>query len=318
MSRRQSHARHSGRSVESQAAAGQPNRLNNFDYLRLFLALEVVGLHTFDISNPGFFRSPIPPVPAFLCLSGFLIPGSFSASRSWKHFAWKRILRVYPALLVSLVLVTVVFGVGNLPVTLLTYLTAGMLGMASGNRALWSLMIEEVCYAWHAVSQLRGFWNARLCALLLGTSFAASCAPHLPGRVFLGLFACFFAGNLIYFMRDKLSRIPLWIWLVALAGLMAGCAVYWEGPVYQLLSVPASFMAVMAALRLPQIRFRMPDLSYGTYVYHLPLLAALRSRGFQGFELLGVGVVATLAFSAASWYAIESQALKFKDWRPRR
>jgi peptidoglycan/LPS O-acetylase OafA/YrhL len=50
---------------------------------------------------------------------------------------------------------------------------------------------------------------------------------------------------------------------------------------------------------------RIPDLSYGIYIYHAPLFALLHMPLWEFFPLLAV-------FCAASWYLVEKPALRLK------
>src|SRR5882757_9291447 len=93
------------------ATMPREERFHNFDYLRLFLALEVVASHLYAGLTMGRdLWLPIPPVAAFIGLSGFLIPQSLERSRSLGHFAWKRIVRTIPALIPLLIAIGIMFG----------------------------------------------------------------------------------------------------------------------------------------------------------------------------------------------------------------
>lgn len=80
-------------------------RLNNFDFIRLLAALQVVFLHTVHhLSIPVneefiSFISLFPGVPIFFLLSGFLISASYEKSGSnIRRYFENRILRIFPAL----------------------------------------------------------------------------------------------------------------------------------------------------------------------------------------------------------------------------
>ncbi|MDH4944065.1 acyltransferase [Sulfurimonas sp. C5] len=83
---------------------------NNFDFLRILAAVSVLFFHTIDrlqieVYNYIFdFFKLIPGVPIFFFISGFLISLSYSRSTSFMNYIKKRILRIYPALLVCLIL----------------------------------------------------------------------------------------------------------------------------------------------------------------------------------------------------------------------
>ncbi len=83
-------------------------RINNFDIIRLFAALQVAIHHTMShlkieqnsdsviLMFSGFF----PGVPIFFFVSGFLISKSYESNPSIREYAQNRILRIYPALII--------------------------------------------------------------------------------------------------------------------------------------------------------------------------------------------------------------------------
>jgi peptidoglycan/LPS O-acetylase OafA/YrhL len=84
------------------------HRFTNFDTIRLIAAASVIFSHAFliadgDDKNEPFVRFTgaiigIHGVFVFLIISGFLVTQSLKNSFSLRHFAWKRFLRIYPAL----------------------------------------------------------------------------------------------------------------------------------------------------------------------------------------------------------------------------
>lgn len=84
-------------------------KINNFDFLRLFAATQVVFGHAFShlhLSDQhtawieelvGYF----PGVPIFFVISGFLISASFERNSSLRYYFLNRFLRIYPALWVA-------------------------------------------------------------------------------------------------------------------------------------------------------------------------------------------------------------------------
>jgi len=119
--------------------ASKATRYANLDILRLFLATNVVVLHCMKTGLAQF----LPLVATFVCLSGLLIPDSFTRSTSYGQFAIKRIARVGPGLIISLFIVALLFGFPAMKSTFLYYLTVGVVlpYATSKDPALWSLML---------------------------------------------------------------------------------------------------------------------------------------------------------------------------------
>src|SRR5579862_1792634 len=84
-------------------------------------------------------------VPSFLAISGYYVLDSYARSGSWKEFIKRRILRIFPALLVSLALIAAFAGPAESGKTFLYYLSCGLWG-SSYNGVVWSLGAEEVAY----------------------------------------------------------------------------------------------------------------------------------------------------------------------------
>ena len=293
-------------------------RYPNLDLLRLALALEVFVLHTQAYDNGKILWLPVHPVAAFVCISGLLIPQSFSASTGWPHFAWKRILRIGPALLLSHAIVLSIWGPRAAGEAFVFYITAGMLGSPDYDAPLWSLAVEEVLYAAHAIARLtRAAWRVEVAALL----FVVSCA--LYGRFaggnpnaerYFRLGASFFLGNVISFHRPRLQRVsPYWAVVVFAAALSLA---NWGGLAPLLFVFVDSLVCgsvVVFALATPQARFKVHDISYGTYVYHAPFLGLYAGRGLHGVWLWLAAVPTVLCVATASWFLIERPVLRFKN-----
>src|SRR5580658_9984831 len=93
---------------------------NNFDFLRLALAVLVIFSHSFPLGADSEVHEPLRvlthgqmtfgafAVDLFFVMSGFLIAGSAERSRGFGSFLKKRVARIYPAFVVSAVLVALV------------------------------------------------------------------------------------------------------------------------------------------------------------------------------------------------------------------
>lgn len=296
---------------------GRTPRLNNLDLLRLFLAFEVVIFHVWGaakIDNPPI---PIAPVAAFITLSGLLIPESAFKSRSSWHFLWKRLLRTIPALIPLLLIVGIVNGRHAVSDSLLQYVSFGYLGIAHGVRVLWSLGVEDALYlvlislvAFKLYPKPWVLWTALVTCILV-----ARFSPHeqITYR-FVDTTMGFIIGNLLYSYRDSINRIA-WLWPV---GLWLVSAVLFPAPLRHLVELPISLVcAVLIALRLPQAPIKIPDFSYGIYIWHTPIMYWLIAQPKIGRELIlfPATVAASVVVAALSWYFVEKPALRFKDWQ---
>ena len=152
------------------------SRTNNFNLIRLFAALQVVMAHSLrHLDVPNIYLAKFnrlilmqfPGVPIFFFISGFLIYASASKKTGWRKYGWSRLLRIYPALWVAL-LVTVVLLLTDYPgpatellfasqfwvwlggqLTFLQFYTPEMLrfwGVGAPNGSLWTIGVELQFY----------------------------------------------------------------------------------------------------------------------------------------------------------------------------
>lgn len=94
---------------------------NNFNLIRIVAALAVLVTHSFALAigtgDAEPFRNTLGmtmgaiAVDVFFITSGFLVTGSLFTRQSAIEFIWARSLRIFPALLVMLVLTVFVLGV---------------------------------------------------------------------------------------------------------------------------------------------------------------------------------------------------------------
>jgi peptidoglycan/LPS O-acetylase OafA/YrhL len=294
-------------------------RYENLDYLRLSLAVEVVALHLYaGLTMGGSLWVPIPPVAAFVGLSGFLIPQSLERSRDLRHFARKRMLRTLPALVPLLAAIALVFGFGSTLGAMIQYLTAGYLGRFQGvTLPLWSLIVEDALYACMAglfvFGAHRSVWVTLpiLAALLFGEQYVTDSMTKY--RLFDTSIA-FFTGNLIYILHSRVRNLS-WIWP---AVVVTACIAGWVD-ILGAVEFPVLIGSVVVlAMTLPQIPGRIPDLSYGIYIWHAPILMALLNPVGMARDKYWVFATSALTVIAAlcSWYLVEKKALSRKNWRP--
>ncbi len=340
-------------------------RANNFDAIRLAAAALVLVSHAWPLSTGNNAGEPLFAltrgqatlgnfaVAAFFFVSGLLITQSWQQSRSLEHFARKRALRLFPALIIAVLLTVVVLG--PLFTTLApsayasdastwSYLWNILLrtvdtlpGMfasnpfpAAVNGSLWTLPYEVRCYAVIAVLGLAGLLGGwRVTAAVTGLAAVASLvlwelralAGSWNGIVVAlaqqaELFVPFGLGMLAWLRRDSVSlgRLPLFGGLVILAAAT-------QTTLFSLLAAYAMLLIVptlaYAAAAWPRQITATGDYSYGLYLYAFPvqqtLVALLPGLGIAAQILLALPV--TLALAALSWHFVERPALALKAGR---
>lgn len=301
-----------------------PVHYPNFDLLRLILSLMVVYSHSLALTDTDWYQLPFGAVPTFLAISGVLVLQSFEVDPRWRFFAYKRFLRIAPALFASFAFCLVFLGYYFFKGSLIVYLSGSLIYPDyEKNFALWSLLWEEVAYFLMVVLWLSGaykrkiaIWGLLIASLLL-TWWMAHLPPHR--KIILFLYPAFFVGNLAYLYRSELTRVhPTIPWIVFFLLWQWGEteASTWFGGAA--IAVVHAFMFVwvgMAGVRI--LPFRFPDISYGAYIYHLPVIYFLFQLGVpRSMPLLLVALVPTLLVTCLlSWYFIEKPALKLKHLR---
>lgn len=89
------------------------DRQNNFNILRLIFASTVIISHSYPLTNNAEIFQQITngqidlgalSVEIFFIISGYLIFISLNYSKSIPSYLWKRVLRLFPALIVMLIL----------------------------------------------------------------------------------------------------------------------------------------------------------------------------------------------------------------------
>jgi len=339
-------------------------RGNNFDALRLAAALAVLFGHGFVLAVGHQDLASVDPVSRilmqvagfgeaihelavdlFFVVSGFLVTRSLQQRASLADFAEARVLRLFPAAIVSTVVTIVGLSFfSTLPAaayfadpeaweyllrnTFLWSVDYDLPGLftdnpypASVNGSLWTLPVELRCYLLVALLGIAGLARRRLLAS------AALCIPillylvpewsHLLTRdpAKWRLFLFFIAGSLFYINRHSI-RLG-WLPVVALIALFAATAGIprLHGIAFVVLVAYLTFaIALWRHVRwLDPARFG--DISYGVYLYAFPVqqtLIELLPGARDGWSLAALAVAATLPLAILSWVAVERPALAAK------
>lgn len=322
---------------------------NNLNLLRLFAAWLVIYGHAYAItgsSGPDLILRVVQlkfaggvAVDVFFFVSGCLIAASL-ARHSMRDYLVARALRIYPALVVCVLLT--VFVLGPLVSTANDYWRAPetwqyllinatlwdarhvLPGVftdhpnAGVNGSLWSLPVEVRLYLVLAAVALLGLLHARkrfnVCyAVVMVGGYALArfteLSPEDSNHAWCTAF--FLTGAFCWINRE---RVPLsWLLLavlVCIAGVMRGTPHYHIG---YFAALCYGVLMIGFVPRLPVIRRR--DLSYGLYLYGWPSQQLVQQfapqTGLVGNIVFGTTLALALAW--LSWHIVEAPALRLKQ-----
>ncbi len=323
---------------------------NNFDFLRLLAALMVLYSHQrnlLGLSDPGLDDRLTPGVIGvciFFVISGYLVTQSWQRDPNIFRFAFKRFLRIWPALFIVTCLAAFALGplVSRLPSDeylqhplLMDYMKNLRLRMNFNlpgvfennpfpnavNGSTWTIPLEVRWYVILGIAGLVGIVRYPIIVLfaVIGLAlyqFGYYHAETNPDRNYIreyGLFFC--AGTLLWLYRDPLwSRKTLLLYVSVLSGIFA----FFLGQhMLGVLIALAPLVVVVGEASTPILRRcgRFGDLSYGAYIYAFPVQQTLIWK--FGKELpfsihLIMTLVITFACAWLSWHLIEKRALACK------
>ncbi len=341
--------------------ADTKGRATGFDYLRIILAAGVILWHAFTTSygNPwayGVLASParvfvVIILPMFFALSGFLVAGSLFRNPAVSTFIGLRMIRIYPALAVEVLLSAIVLG------PLLTTFPLGayfrdpaffkyLLNISGHihfqlpglfaknpipfivNSQLWTVQWELICYI-----SLTSLWALKivrnrmlyLLVVIIGTIAVLGLAlvkghGHIDiskGMTGEPLVFGFLGAVAVYLYRDKLPWSAVWFG-GALALTVALLLV--PGGDY-LVGFPAAYVTVYLGLLNPAKVgiLKGADYSYGLYLYGFVIQQALVAIfpwiAVWYLNFAGAMILGSL-FAAGSWHFIEKPALKARRFLP--
>jgi peptidoglycan/LPS O-acetylase OafA/YrhL len=293
------------------------NRVPALDGLRAIAILGVLGYHLVPHRMPGGYLG----VDLFFVLSGFLITSLLMKETDLKRFYLRRALRILPPLVVAVALAAL-FADPKAPVeprhvaaSLLFYANLMPFSDMPLMGHLWSLAVEEHFYAlWPLLFMFAPRWrNTALITAVIGglavrvalLVFADDEAAYkcTAARVDALAMGCLLALH-------KPPQVPLWA-AAAAFGAIGAMFLFakWTHPVMPsvgLTAIALLAVVVLRSMRHPLIASALSPIawigrrSYGLYLYHPPVIAALMiwppSPWLTLAKLLAVFAVAELSF----------------------
>lgn len=338
---------------------------NNFDFLRLIFALLVVIAHSYPlsgnlISNQWIYKVTNGQIElsniglnGFFILSGYLIYQSSVRSSSIYTYFWKRIIRIFPALVVvlflTLVLAPIVYENSvsyfknrdvytyffrNISLYKMQYSISGVFENNPFplviNGSLWTIVYEFSLY-------------------IFLSFFIFISNNKIKKIIILSTFIGMYFGYLFYL--DELSKIKIFdiefLHLFNLGTFFIGGAVLasfkfeeiLKNKNFKYLSLILFFIAIVITVKFDVYNnfkhlfltsfvllfglmsfypinnlHKIGDYSYGIYIYSFPIQQTLMYYfKFSTGKLICFSIVLSLFFGALSWFFVEKKLLVFKN-----
>lgn len=345
-------------------AARAEGRDNNFNLLRMIAASAVLVSHAYPLTLGKGAAEPLlastgyklgtTAVTIFFAVSGFFITKSFDRRNSIADFVLARVARIYPGLIVVLMLSAFLLGPALTALPLgryfadlhtWTYVPRNLLLRSQQwalpglfldapqgpavNGSLWTLYWEVCCYGLVMLCGLCRITRPAFFPLILCLAIGLILlVPQSEGGGLAHAAAIlsfpFALGAAAYVYRQY---VPV-SGLLALALLALTALCRWT-PAYPVLHALAiSYGALWFGFAgIPGLRAynRLGDYSYGMYIYAFPVeqVIATTLHPASPWTMIAIGFPITLVLAVASWTWIEAPALANRhvlaaQWRLRR
>ncbi len=322
---------------------------NNFDTLRIVAALAVLISHAFALTTGSDATEPLyrltggeatiggTAVCVFFAISGYLITRSFLRTSDPVTFIAARALRLYPALLVMLLVIVGIAGpiLTRLPpgayfIDPVTWrhLSVTLSLLASESRlpgvfenlpypgsidgSLWTLVHEVRCYAVVLVLGIAGVLKRGPRIVLPMIALLLLAAWRWAPDATPWFYTAFAAG-----MALCCARLPLNGWVALGCAVLCAASVTLGG--YRMVTATFGTYAVLWLALTPRVRLpdlaRWGDMSYGLYIWAFPVqqLTVHLLGNHGGWALnIAASLPIALALSWLSWRFIEAPALRWK------
>ena len=328
---------------------------DNFDSLRFLAALGVLVSHSFTLVygdesgyepllrlSRGQTTLGTAAVLVFFVISGYLITQSFDRDPRPLRYLAARGLRIFPALLICLLLSALVLGPALTSLSLHDYFLApetawyvpanlslywtrfDLPGVFTGNQfssvnySLWTLHYEAAMYLAVLGLGLCRMLTRQVAIMLLVLALIASWRWLGGTGGFWSIFgSAFAAGGTLYLWRHRISldgRLAAAALAIVMLSLMTGGfrLAFATGGAFLII-----YLARTPAIRLPNFA-RFGDLSYGLYIYGFPVeqtVIQLLGASARWYWVVVLSTPIVLALAKLSWHFVESPALALKRTR---
>ncbi len=335
---------------------------NNFDFIRIAAAAFVLIGHSSDVllnrplqGDPGKllfgFSMQSLGVLIFFVISGYLVTSSFENKKSLISFIVSRVLRIFPALIVVVLLSVFVLGTAlttvsmedyfnseftknylqNMTLYRMYYYLPGVFETnpigPSVNASLWTLPYEFTCYLYIALAGMMSLLNNKwlsltmfviyfIAYLFFQVSIDRIVIPiiGIDFKTFFIPFLYFLAGSVYYKFR---SLVRYNIWGLLICGVLV--VLVQTGLFHHQFLIPVLPYLIFSFAFSDYVKLqhcaRYGDFSYGLYLYAFPvqqLIVYFAPVKPDLWLMIILSFVFTVPFAVFSWHVVEKQALSLK------
>jgi peptidoglycan/LPS O-acetylase OafA/YrhL len=333
---------------------------NNFDFLRLFAAVCICFTHSFYLlqqenAEPlskltnSYFDFSIIGLSIFFTISGYLIYHSASTS-SLKQFAWKRLLRIQPLLIVMCLVLVIAGGIWLTSLSKLQYFSTietytyfrnilpifgaqftlpqvfiNNIGESGVNGSIWTLVVEERLYAIIALFFVfKNYRDIIFRYIIIAVNiiylahifiFDNTLIPYLNGRHIIYMLM-FLNGALMYNVKVNFFQYAKqWlIWLVAIVFLIITIKI----PAIQKSIFIPFIILLFAHKQLPLNKAgKWGDFTYGVYLFSFPvqqIIIFITKNQIKPYTLFALTMLICFPIAIISWHFFEKKILQYKTW----
>jgi len=335
---------------------------NNFNILRLIFASTVIVSHSYPLTNNQEIFSIITSnqidlgalsVNIFFIISGYLIFNSLFNSKSIYNYVWKRLLRLYPGLIVNLLIALLVVIIVNTSSNIFnqldfyTYLPKNLtlFGIQHQiknvfeqnpypkkaiNGSLWTLSYEFSMYVIIIpfIFFKKANKNITLILMLMIFLLAFYCnlfrpnflnpifnKINLEAKTFYRLLLFFISGSIMNIINlDKLKSNKV-IYVITFILLVSLYVNIYKYTSPFLLP----FLIILIGLSFNSFLWnfteKLGDISYGVYIYGFLIQQILLNYfKLDPIYLMILSLALTYMIAFVSWHYIEKKALKYKNF----
>lgn len=331
-------------------------RDNNFNLIRFIAASLVVFSHSYSVTGHAEHEplSTIFPqelafgslaVNLFFILSGFLITKSWLDRGDLIAFLYARVIRIYPALIVSVLFCAFFIGPIYTNLSLIDYFTdlsflkfiaenstllikgvwmhlpgvfEDNISSSNVNAPLWTLPYELKMYLTIAIIGIIGLFRYKIVILLITVLvmivyiYLDYLSPTTPTEIYR-LPAFFLAGTCFYLYRHTIVLKRQYFFTFLTCSLFV--YIFSKTATLYLIYFSLPYLLLYLAY-VPKGFIRKfnnaGDYSYGIYIYAFPIQQSLSSYNLidSPYIMFSISLFLTLLLAIPSWHLIERRVLK--------